>query len=106
MHDVGEIVKEDAPKSQAAYREAIHRWFELTHAQYLTIPRSVLQSMPEEWQRDFVHLLELLDDSIDWRPESGCYWVRLRDKRGRFVEDKFMDYARGRRIVSRRKNEI
>jgi hypothetical protein len=31
--------------------ELIHNWFELTYAQYLTIPRSILQSMPVEWQR-------------------------------------------------------
>ena len=29
-------------------RDAIDRWFELTYAQYLTIPRSVLQSMPDD----------------------------------------------------------
>jgi len=31
--------------------EPLHNWFELTYAQYLTIPRSILQSMPVEWQR-------------------------------------------------------
>lgn len=29
--------------------EPIHLWFNLTYANYLCLPRSVLQSMPQEW---------------------------------------------------------
>lgn len=83
--------------------DPIHNWFELTYAQYLTIPRSVLQSMPQAWQASFVNLLEELDETIDWRPESGCYWVTLRDAKGRFVRDPLMNYDRGRRQLPRRK---
>lgn len=78
----------------------IQDWFELTYAQYLTIPRSVLQSMSNLWQEKFVSLLEELDETIDWRPNGGRYWVRLKDITGRFVEDGFMDYERGRRIIN------
>ena len=80
-------------------REAIHNWFELSYAQYLTIPRSVLQSMPDEWQNSFVKLLNELDEKIDWRPENGHYWVKLRDDKGRYVVDNLMDYERGRRKI-------
>lgn len=79
--------------------DAIHAWFELTYAQYLTIPRSVLQSMDQNWQSKFVALLEELDEAIDWRPQSGRYWVQLRDANGRYVHDDFMDYQRGRRKI-------
>lgn len=82
------------------FKPGIHEWFELTYAQYLTIPRSCLQSMPKEWQEKFVELLHELDETIDWRPESGRYWVELRNSKGRFVEDKFKDYERGRRRVA------
>lgn len=82
--------------------EAIHAWFELTYAQYLTIPRSVLQSMDKKWQSKFVALLEELDETIDWRPKSGRYWVQLKDAKGRYVHDEFMDYQRGRRKVINR----
>jgi hypothetical protein len=81
------------------FEEPIHEWFELSYAQYLTVPRSVLQSMPVEWQKRFVACLEELDRSIDWRPEEGRYWVRLKDGQGRFVDDPLMDYERGRRRV-------
>lgn len=78
--------------------DLIHGWFELTYAQYLAIPRTVLQSMPEEWQEKFVALLEELDETFDWR-RSGC-WVKFKDVSGRFIEDELGDYERGRRILS------
>lgn len=77
----------------------VHDWFELTYAQYLTIPRSILQSMPEEWQKRFVKCLEELDDTYDWKPMQGRYWVRLKDNKGKFCVDKLMDYERGRRFI-------
>lgn len=49
--------------------EAIHTWFSLTYANYLTIPRSVLQSMPDAWQRRFVTCLQEMEASfghLDW----------------------------------------
>lgn len=70
----------------------VHFWFELSYAKYLTIPRSVLQAMPQEWQSRFAECLYELDDTIDWRPKSGRYWCRLKDRKGRFVEDPLMNY--------------
>lgn len=78
--------------------EPVHTWFELSYAQYLTIPRSVLQEMPEEWQQRFVDCLEELDDTLDWRPKEGRYWVKLKDGNGRYARDPFMDYRRHPKI--------
>jgi len=75
--------------------EPIHSWFELSYVPYLKVPRSVLQSMPAEWQWRFVRCLEELDGAIDWRPKDGQYWVRLKDCHGIFVDDPLMDYERG-----------
>lgn len=78
--------------------EAIHTWFELSYAQYLTIPRTALQTMPDEWQNRFVKCLEELDEKIDWRPHNGeCYYCFLRGRDGRFKVDPLGDYERGRR---------
>lgn len=91
--------------------DSIHDWFELTYAQYLTIPRSALQSMPNEWQNRFVKCLNELDELIDWRPEKGTYRVQLMsivekysreekqfvEKWGKQLDDPLMDYERGRR---------
>lgn len=86
-------------RSELIDPEPIHGWFGLTYAHYLTIPRSVLQSMPAEWQERFVECLKELDETIDWRPQEGCYWVRLKDSRGRFARDPLGDYERGRRRI-------
>lgn len=80
--------------------EPIHGWFELSYAQYLTIPRSVLQSMPFAWQVEFVARLRELDETMDWRPTEGRYWVQLKDGQGRYVKDPLMDYERGRRQIA------
>lgn len=91
----------------------IHNWFDLTYAQYLTIPRSVLQSMPWEWQLKFVKCLTELDRTIDWLPKKGQYRVILSDvveefdedeqcdvsRWGRELDDPLMDYQRGRRQI-------
>jgi hypothetical protein len=92
----------------------VHEWFELTYAQYLTIPRSVLQSMPDEWQSRFVACLRELDETIDWRPENGTYRVQLCQideawdedegchvsRWGQELRDPLQDYQRGRRRVA------
>jgi hypothetical protein len=36
----------------------VHGWFGLTYANFLVIHRAMLQSMPLDWQRRFVELLE------------------------------------------------
>jgi len=72
----------------------VHGWFSLSYSQYLTIPRSILEAMPAEWQSKFVELMIELDDTFDWRPETGRYWCRLKDGDGQFVHDPFMEYRR------------
>jgi hypothetical protein len=74
--------------------EPIHTYFELSYAQYIAIPRTVLQSMPVEWQVRFVECMTELDELIDWRQN---YYVYLRDDKGRFTSDPLADYDRGRR---------
>lgn len=70
-------------------------WFELSYAQFLTVPRLVMESMPDEWQDKMAALLEELDDTFDWRPRSGKYWVRLKDAQGRFADAPLNDYRHG-----------
>lgn len=71
---------------------AMEEFWELSYAQYLTIPRSVICSMPVVWQDRFALLLKEMDNCLDWRPEEGSYWCRLRDNRGRLVHDPLMNY--------------
>lgn len=99
MKDTNKLLPKDFQYFQSETDEPIHLWFELSYAQYLTIPRSVLQSMPLGWQKRFVKCLEELDELIDWRPKEGRYWVQLKDGKGRYVNDEFQDYERGRRVI-------
>lgn len=78
--------------------EPIHLWFSLSYANYLVLPRSVLQSMPHEWQQRFVACLEELDAAashLDW-PD---YIVTAR-RDGRFARDPIPHYDRGRTWVA------
>lgn len=93
--------------------DKLHLWWELSYAQYLTVPRSVMQSMPDDWQSRMALLLEELDERIEWRPKEGCYKVELRDYCYQFdadaerevfawgpeITDPLMDYQRGRRRI-------
>ena len=78
--------------------EAIHGWFSLSYANYLVFPRSVLQSMPDEWQERFVALLEQVPPRLgtDWEP-SGGYDVHAKNESGKYVSDPYSNYERGRR---------
>jgi hypothetical protein len=88
----GAKVSRETDKMSMKQIDAIHHWFELTYAQYLTIPRSVLEAMPDEWQTQMVELLTQLDDTFQWRPHQGRYWVELRDANGKFVSDRLKEY--------------
>lgn len=79
----------------AILESPIHEWFELSYAQFLTLPRLVMESMPLEWQRQMVALLQEVDETFDWRPQEGRYWVFLRDARGRLAEAPLWNYRRG-----------
>lgn len=90
-------------------KKDIHTYFGLSYAQYLAIPRSVLQSMPLEWQYQFVELLKQLDmtDWHDMLPDNTCYKIELRNmkdtstgwKWGTKATDPLANYDRGRRNV-------
>lgn len=87
--------------------EAIHCEFELSYAAYLVIPRTVLQSMPSEWQVRFVRMMReirrTIDEEVDL-PEGTTYVVHTgytKDSGGTHCHcenhDPLADYERGRR---------
>lgn len=96
-------------------KKDVHTYFGLSYANYLVVPRSVLQSMPEDWQHKFIELMDQLDDT-NWRdllPEERMYKVELRDYGYEYneeseqeefvwrepVTDPLMNYDRGRRNI-------
>lgn len=68
----------------AAYRlasgvwepEAIHVHFGLSYANYLVLPRTLLQSMPDAWQARFVALVDELGEAFQHVPQPEAYEVK------------------------------
>ncbi len=79
--------------------EAIHTWFGLSYANYLVLPRATLQSMPDDWQEEFVLLLEELHERMADVPVADTYQVSVRSFGGRFMTDPTPHYNRGRTHV-------
>jgi hypothetical protein len=55
--------------------EAVHGWFGLSYSNYLTLPRTLLQSMPDEWQHRFVACLNELQAAFAHVPQAAGYKV-------------------------------
>lgn len=76
--------------------EPLSLWFGLSYANFLTLPRLVMESMPQQWQRVMARLLWEVDNTFDWRPENGVYMVAFKGENGRFEElPPLCDYRRG-----------
>ena len=82
-------------------KDMIHEYFGLSYANYLVLPRLVLQSMPDEWQEQFVKLLQQIPEllGIEWEPEGG-YRVLALDGNKKFQKDPYSNYERGRRKLA------
>jgi len=62
-------------KDREVERDAIHKHFGLSYANYLVIPRTLLQSMPDEWQTPFVALLKVIEGAFAHVPQADVYDV-------------------------------
>jgi hypothetical protein len=85
-------------KQRVTSIDPVHHWFELSYANYVALPRTVLQSMPDELQQQFVDFMDKLDEFCDWRRDGQ--FITYRDQDGKFITDELNDYQRGRRILS------
>lgn len=56
-------------------REDVHTYFGLSYANYLVLPRTLLQSMPETWQHRFVDLVNELHDAFEDVKQAPTYQV-------------------------------
>lgn len=96
-------MSETAPNIPTA---RVHEWFSLTYANFLVVPRSLLQSMPDEWQHRFVSCLEEMRDHFAGLPEGfnpPGYRVNAVDRQGRLVSlrgYRCPHYNRGRTHVA------
>lgn len=84
--------------------EDVHGFFELSYASYLVLPRSLMQSMPGEWQERMVACLEEMDAHFDEDVKAPSWWVRATNGR-EFICDPAPPYDRGRAFVAGRDEE-
>lgn len=83
-------------KKEIIREDPIHVWFGLTYASYLVLPRVALVSMPYNWQKRLVKLLDEMEEAFypdNLLPsETSHYKVFLTDNSGRFVKDPLRHY--------------
>ena len=80
--------------------EPIHGWFGLTYANYLVMNRTLLQSMPVEWQRKLVGILKELDETFEGTETAPSFNVSPVDLHGKYIRDPVPNYNRGRAKVT------
>jgi len=90
--------------------ELMEQFWSISRAEYLTVPRSIIQLMPVEWQNKLARLMEEMDNTVDWHPEGEeSYWVELgtryfedeNDGEGQIlsVPDPLQEYRHGNRYA-------
>lgn len=53
----------------------IHEWFSLSYCNYLVLPRTLMQSMPTEWQERMVACLNEMQDAYSHLEQAEAYEV-------------------------------
>lgn len=56
--------------------EAVHDFFGLTYANYLVLHRTLMQSMPDEWQNRMVQCLNELDEAFRHVEKAETFYVK------------------------------
>lgn len=60
--------------------EAIHLHFGLSYGNYLVLPRTLLQSMPDAWQARFVALVDEMAEAFRHVPQADAYKVEAAEE--------------------------
>lgn len=66
-------------------RDKLHGWFGLSYASFLTLPRILMQEMPDEWQEKMADLLAEYDEAFPNKPPVGSR-VQVTDLQGRLIK--------------------
>ena len=65
--------------------ERLSTWFGLSYASWLTIPRVLMESMPDRWQLEMAKLLEEYEDTFqNWPEDLPTPHVIGRNSKGKF----------------------
>lgn len=88
---------------------AVHEFFGLTYSNALVLHRSILQSMPLDWQERFVAVMNELDNAIGEgmrKRIAASYSITPRSANGKFTRDAIPHYWRGRTRLDLQTGEI
>lgn len=89
----GGLEPEPTSRPPAGDDDHLAAWFQLSYANYLTVPRSLLEAMPSEWRNRLGALLQELEDEFTWpRDTRTRIEVRLRGPAGLYVSDPLAEY--------------
>ena len=83
----------------------VHTFFGLSYANFLVLPRSLLQSMPLEWQERFTAMVEEAWRTIDCPTPPGGWRVLALDERGRYLRNPVPHYNRGHTVLPARSSD-
>lgn len=72
---VAELEQQVKTRTTPDTAEDVHTYFGLSYANYLVLPRTLLQSMPQEWQARFVTLVDELHDAFEHVKQAPTYQV-------------------------------
>jgi hypothetical protein len=75
----------------------VSTFFSLSYANYLVLPRVLMEGMPIDWQRRFCGLIAEMGEFFDTDAHaelSATYDVRLRGTGGRYQRDPLSEYRR------------
>jgi hypothetical protein len=85
----------DEPK-----KKPVSEWFGDSDAEYLVIPRSILESLSPKWQRKCVELIEKINSKLPYTVEMEVngrkYVVSCENDQGEQVHDIYGHFADGR----------
>lgn len=73
--------KEGKAGEEYAYRDDLACWFGLSYATFLTMPRVLMEAMPQEWQVKMARLLFEYDEAFPNQPDIGTTVRITRDKK-------------------------
>lgn len=62
-------------------RQGLREWFGLSYATWLTLPRSMMHEMPEEWQQKMADLLFEWDETWDSSSTPSPFVIARKDNR-------------------------